>query len=122
MDWFQYAKDYAPKIAEEFGVTQEPQIAAPDKVTNFPIGKVGEKEKQAIVIAQPKPFFCRSSFFNPEEDEDNLNLGDLLNQSIRENMGAGRSAAAIFFDVNNHPQGYKIIGNYAEKGNSIQVK
>jgi hypothetical protein len=122
MSLFQYAANRVPEIAEEFGVIQQPQIATPAKVNSFPIGKVGDKEKKAIQIAQPKPFFVRSSFFNPEENEDNLNLGDLLNQSIRENMGAGRSASAIFFDVNNHPQGYKIIGNYSLNGNVIQVK
>jgi WD40 repeat protein/uncharacterized caspase-like protein len=122
MSLFQYAANRVPEIAEEFGVIQQPQIATPSKVNSFPIGKVGEKEKKAIQIAQPKPFFVRSSFFNPEENEDNLALADLLNQSIRENMGAGRSASAIFFDVNNHPQGYKIIGNYSLNGNVIQVK
>jgi WD40 repeat protein len=122
MSLFQYAANRVPEIAQEFGVIQQPQIATPSKVNSFPIGRVGEKEKKAIQIAQPKPFFVRSSFFNPEENEDNLNLADLLNQSIRENMGAGKSASAIFFDVNNHPQGYKIIGNYTLNGNTIQVK
>ena len=118
MTLFQYACDKVPELAQGIGGVQTPVLAVPDGGASFEIGIIGPGVK--ISVAQEKPMFTRSNF-QDENFGDALGLVQALEDHFRQITVKGAKAELIYVDVNESENAYSIRGNYAVKGDVVEI-
>jgi ankyrin repeat protein/uncharacterized caspase-like protein len=117
---FQHSADYVPKLAENIGGVQKPQIRYPMGGQSFDIGRVTDKVQEKITLAEPKPLFLRSTFTPYQSFRDNLGLSELIDNKLR-NYSASRDGSLVFVDATNYPKAYSLNGRYKEQENSLKA-
>lgn len=123
---FQYAADQVPELARNIGGIQRPQIAAP-KGASFDIGQLTEEDKPKVPLAMIMPLILRPLLFNPQENDDNLNLSIELRRALTaESYVTGRGEAsdfkAMFVDSDELPGAVRPTGTYTVQGKQVVVK
>jgi hypothetical protein len=120
--WFQYARERVPQLAKEIGGIQEPRIFQPYGAQSFDVGRLEAADKEAIPLAQAKPVFLQSAFFDEADFNDPLNLGQqvdaqLLDLSATRQRGRG----IVFIPVRDFPDGYYLRGAYSSHGQALRL-
>lgn len=122
---FEFAADRVPELARDIGRVQKPQVCSPFGGGSFDIGLVTEAEAKSIPLADAKPLFVRANFQDEKKMYDQLNLGKIVNESLR---GVTYRAATnpfeawlVYLDVPEFPNSYALNGRYTIKGDEITV-
>lgn len=122
---FEFAADRVPELARDIGRVQKPQVCSPFGGESFDIGLITASEAAAIPLADAKPLFVRANFQDDKKMFDQLNLGKIVNESLR---GVTYRAATnpfeawlVYLDVPEFPNSYSLNGRYAIKGDEITV-
>lgn len=122
---FEFAADRVPELARDIGRIQKPQVCSPFGGGSFDIGLVTESEAKSIPLADAKPLFVRANFQDEKKMYDQLNLGKMVNESLR---GVTYRTAVnpfeawlVYLDVPEFPNSYSLNGRYAIKGEEITV-
>lgn len=122
---FEFAADRVPELARDIGRIQKPQVCSPFGGGSFDIGLVTESEAKSIPLADAKPLFVRANFQDEKKMYDQLNLGKMVNESLR---GVTYRAAVnpfeawlVYLDVPEFPNSYSLNGRYVIKGEEITV-
>jgi WD40 repeat protein/uncharacterized caspase-like protein len=123
---FQYAADQVPRLAENVGGVQRPEIRAPlADMRSFAFGLITDADKREIPLALVKPLLLRPRLQNRELDYDNLELESLLREALRESSyitARGRDAATVVFvDADEMPDALRPSGSYVIAGQVITV-
>jgi WD40 repeat protein len=122
---FEFAADRVPELARDIGRVQKPQVCSPFGGGSFDIGLITASEAAAIPLADAKPLFVRANFQDDRKMYDQLNLGKIVNESLR---GVTYRAATnpfeawlVYLDVPEFPNSYSLNGRYTIKGDEIMV-
>lgn len=117
MTLFQHARNSVPKLAESIKQVQTPVIAAPKSGASFPIGI---KDKSvSISLPTPKPVVIRCNVQDRDNFDDNLGLGQALNDYFHGQNAKGAQAKLVYYDVAKFDDGYAIKGNYTVSGETV---
>ncbi len=122
---FEFAADRVPELARDIGRVQKPQVCSPFGGGSFDIGLITASEAASIPLADAKPLFVRANFQDERKMYDQLNLGKIVNESLR---GVTYRAATnpfeawlVYLDVPEFPNSYSLNGRYTIKGDEITV-
>ncbi len=110
--WFQYARDRVPQLANGLGGIQTPQICSPLNNESFDVAELDEKEKQQIPLAREKPVFIRSVFQEENNFADILGLGKNLDMLLNETSEKGRESNFLYIPVDDFPGSFQVLGRY----------
>ncbi len=120
--WFQYARDRVPQLANGLGGIQTPQICSPLNNESFDVAELDEKEKQEIPLAREKPVFIRSQFQEENNFADILGLGKTLDMLLNEISEKGRESSYLYIPVDEFPGSFQVLGRYEVNKEIITVK
>jgi WD40 repeat protein len=116
----QFARDRVPKLAEEIGRTQLPEIAAPYGSESFFIGLVTPQVH--IPVSSPKPVFLRSSFQDEDLFDDHLQIGRAFEDRLRDISSKGRRSSLLFSPISERPNSYSVSGRYSVRGEVVTMR
>jgi len=122
MQLFQFAADEVPKMAENIGGIQKPEVRVPYGGQSFDIGISDETVQEKIVLPSPKPVFVRSVFMNEDTYNDDLGLAQTLDEKFRNYSTAkGSEQKLIFIDAAKYTNAYSIKGRYKKTTGGYEV-
>ncbi len=122
MDLFQFAANEVPKLAENIGGVQKPEIRVPFGGQSFDIGISDSEIQNKITLPSPKPIFVRSSFQDQDTFNDDLKLSEKLDAELKEfSTARGEEQRLVFIDVSRFDEAYSIKGRYTKSGSSYVV-
>lgn len=123
-----YAVETVPLLAKNIGGIQKPEVEVPMGGTSFALGFIKtDEDKQQIPLAQVKPLILRPNFLNlnPDVLSDDLRIGSLLKERLREANYAvvrGRAnAGLVFVDIEEMPDAMRPSGGYVIEGELVKV-
>jgi hypothetical protein len=119
--WFQYARERVPQLAEGLGGIQTPQVYSPSGNQSFDIAELDEEEKKQVPLAAPKPVFIKSLFQEQERFTDILSLGRQLDNTLYEMSAQENKNPFLFLPVDEFPNAYQVLGRYVSTSNGIQA-
>ncbi len=117
--WFNAAEKTVSDMVRETGNRQEPQIVS---AGNFNIGVVDQEVMAGIKLADEKPLFTASNFQNDAIDDDDLEVSNLVNQSMNEISARGGDSQIAYVTASNSPDAWSLSGRYEVKGDEITIK
>lgn len=118
---FQYGRERVPELAEGIGGIQQPQVFSPYGEASFDIGEIGPQDKTRIPLAQAKPIVIISSLKDKETFDDILGIEKMVDDKLSELSSKGKDAPFVFINAKEFPEAYKLRGQYAVSGNSVEV-
>lgn len=121
MDWFQFAANKVPELAEEIGGIQKPEIRLPEEGKSFDIGRLSAADQEQIVIKSPKPVYVFSRFQDESSIYDRLNVGNVLDRKLIE-LSKTKDAPLVFVDEKDFSSAITIHGRYREANGLILAK
>ena len=122
MQLFEHSANTVPQLAKNIGGIQKPEVRVPYGGGSFDIGIVDVEVQNAINLPSPKPIFLRSSFQNEDTFNDDLNLSEQLDSSLRDlNAKDGNEQAIIFVDARKYSDAYSLKGRYQKLGEDYKV-
>jgi len=122
MQLFQFAADEVPRLAQNIGGIQKPEIRVPYGGQSFDIGISSEEVQKKIVLPSPKPLFVRSSFENENTFNDDLRLSEQVDDLLKEYGGTrGEKQSLIFIDAVRFVDAYSLKGRYAQSPDGYEV-
>ena len=71
VQWFQYARERVPQLADGLGGIQTPQVYSPAGNQSFDIALLDEEAKKNIPLAAARPVYIKSQF----QEEENFTYG-----------------------------------------------
>jgi WD40 repeat protein/uncharacterized caspase-like protein len=117
---FQYARDEVPKMAQEIGGIQAPQVASPGG-DSFDIGRMDRDTEKAVPLELVREMMVQSSFQDEEQFADVIKLSARFNQRLRaENEVAVRGQVA-FVDSDDFPDAWLLAGRYHQTPQGLVV-
>ncbi|MEM6380249.1 MAG: caspase family protein, partial [Bacteroidota bacterium] len=119
MNLFQYARDEVPQLAASIDGIQTPMLGFPDQGASFDIGIYNEGVE--IPLANKKPTFIRSNFQNELTFDDDLGIGNMIDQQLQAEAGKGAQSNFIFVDLNQKEGAYSIKGRYTKEDGQIKI-
>lgn len=120
--WFQYARDRVPQLANGLGGIQTPQICSPLNNESFDVAELDDKEKQQIPLAREKPVFIRSLFQEESNFADILGLGKTLDILLNETSEKGRESNYLYIPVDDFPGSFQVLGRYELNNQVINAR
>ena len=123
--WFQHAVDEVPLLSQDVGGIQKPIVAAPSG-TSFDVGEVDDAIKQAIHLANAKPFLLRPQLQDPDQMDDELELSAALRKRLNDETyvvtrGTQAPLSAVFVDTDDLPGAIRANGSYHVVGSAVTV-
>ncbi len=118
MNLFQYCADEVPRLAENIGGIQKPELRVPYGAESFDIGLVDESVNKKIELPTPKPIFLRSIFQDEDTFGDPLELSDRLDSLLKNGEG---DTKVIFVDATKFTDGYSLHGRYKKTDDSYEI-
>ena len=122
MGLFQFCADNVPKLAENIGGIQRPEVRVPYGGQSFDIGLATEETRNRIELPSPKPLFVRSSFQNDDTFNDDLRLSDEINTGLKEySFTREGKVDLIYVDAVRYSEAYSLKGRYKKMQNGYSV-
>lgn len=121
MQWFQYARERVPQLADGLGGIQTPQVYSPAGNQSFDIALLDEAAKKQIPLASAKPVFIKSIFQEEENFADQLQLGTRIDNLLSDQAILNKKSGFLFFPVTDFPDAYQILGRYRQGPDSISA-
>ncbi len=118
MSLFQYCTDEVPRLAENIGGIQKPELRVPYGAESFDIGLVDEAVNKKIELPTPKPIFLRSIFQDEDTFGDPLELSEHLDALFKNGEGDSK---VIFVDAMKFTDGYSLRGRYKKIKDFYQI-
>ncbi|MCH8073495.1 MAG: caspase family protein [Proteobacteria bacterium] len=119
--WFGYAADRVPEIAENIGGIQRPQVAMPTGTGSFDVARLTETERGQIELQQPLPFVIRAIFQLDGPPLDPLDLTPQVNAALRDVSSRGAQTPWVFVDTSEYADGYQLSGRYSVNTTTDEV-
>ncbi len=120
LDLFQFAANKVPELAEEIGGIQKPEIRVPEDGKSFDIGRLSPADRDAIILAAPKPVYVHSRFQDESAIFDRLDLSELVDQQLLE-LSKQDDAPIAFVDDKSFSGATLINGRYSESNGLIKA-
>lgn len=120
--WFQYARDRVPQLANGLGGIQTPQVCSPLNNESFDVAELDESEKMKVPLAREKPVFIRSQFQEQEQFVDQLQIGKKLDILLNETSAKGSESSFLYIPVDEFPDAYQVVGRYQVKEGTISAR
>ncbi|MEY4751561.1 MAG: hypothetical protein RIQ60_3775 [Pseudomonadota bacterium] len=127
-----YVADQVPLLARGIGGIQKPYVASPGsgavtgKVSaSFDIGRLGPDERRQIVLHSPRPLLLTPRLQNTATIEDDLKLGALLRDRLRETSHAlarGAAAPIVYVEADEMAGAIQLSGLYTVNTPGLQVQ
>jgi WD40 repeat protein len=121
IQWFGYAADRVPEIAENIGGIQRPKMAMPKGTGSFDVARLTEVERAQIELQQPLPFIIRSIFQLDGPPIDPLDLTPRVNTALRDVSSRGTQMPWVFVDTSEYVGGYQLSGRYSVNSATDEV-
>lgn len=120
MNWFQFAADEVPKLAEDIGGIQKPEIRAPYGARSFDIGVIDEEAQRQIKIPEPKPLFVKSVFSDENTFNDDLRIAERVDEKFQSVQS--RDGSIVFINTTRFPNAYSVKGRYVKQGTLMKAQ
>ncbi len=123
----QYARDEVPRLAQDIGGSQNPEILTPAQAESFDIGLMSEETQGKIRLATPVPMVLSPIFQDPETLDDQLKLGSLVAAEMRQ-LSAGLTRgeeslpAVAYVDSADMAGAIRPRGGYRVENNRVELK
>ena len=117
--WFQYARDRVPQLANGLGGIQTPQVCSPQNNESFDIAELDDKEKLAVPLARERPVFIKSIFQEEDQFTDILSVGKATDNVLHQSETRGVANNFLFIPVDDFPGSYQVLGRYKWNGTAI---
>ena len=119
VQWFQYARERVPQLADGLGGIQTPQVYSPAGNQSFDIALLDEEAKKNIPLAAARPVYIKSQFQEEDNFADQLRLAGTLDNLLTEKSSQNKKAGFIFFPVDEFPGAYQVFGRYRIQQDTI---
>lgn len=115
--WLNYAANRVESLKTEVGLSgvQRPEFKRATKGSTFDIGVLSPDKKGFIGLKPPMPIVIVGSFELDEEDP--LNLEAAVTAAMRETR-----TLKPWFNVQKHPNVYRMAGSYSLEGEKVRVR
>jgi hypothetical protein len=117
---FQYTRDEVPKLAQEIGGIQAPQVAAPSG-DSFDIGQMLEADQRAVPLAAVREMMVQSDFQDEEQMADVVKLSARFNQRLRAENAVSVRGQLAYVDSDDFPDAWRLAGRYHQTPQGLQV-
>lgn len=123
---FNYAANTVPILAKNIGGIQKPEIKIPEGGTSFALGLIKtDEDRKLIPLALVKPVILRPNFQNQDEFDDNLRIGNLLRDRLREASYAvvrgDAHSGLVFVEADEMPDAFRPVGRYLVEADLVRV-
>jgi len=118
-----HAEDAVPRLAEQVGGVQRPQIFQPGReAQSYDIGLLEPADRGRIPYSSELPVFVRSNFQDDEQMRDRLRLAERFDLRLRL-ADRERQGVAFWENVREAPGAYQVVGRYRlTEGGAIRVQ
>jgi hypothetical protein len=117
---FQFTRDEVPKLAQEIGGIQAPQVAAPSG-DSFDIGQMLEADQRAVPLAAVREMMVQSDFQDEEQMADVVRLSARFNQRLRAENAVSVRGQLAYVDSDDFPDAWRLAGRYRRTPQGLQV-
>jgi hypothetical protein len=83
---------------------------------SFDIAKISAEARAHIPFVAPLPLVVRRPFFEQEDMDDTLGLGEAVDRALAERAADMRRAPFVFVEGGKFSGAYRLLGRYAAQG------
>lgn len=118
---FNFASQKVPELASEIGGIQKPEVRVPNDLSTFDIGELGPEQRKQIVLKANRPAVAASAFQNEATFSDDLQLGELIDQRLKQAESQNSEEGVMFVDTKTFPEAFVVRGRYSESDEGLNA-
>ncbi len=118
---FNFASKKVPELASEIGGIQKPEVRVPNDLRTFDIGELSTELRSQIVLKSSRPPVAASAFQNEATFTDDLQIGELIDQRLKQIERGNSDKGLLFVDQKSFPEAYVVRGRYSETTTGISA-
>jgi len=120
--WFKFAAEKVDEMAKENGERQEPKTFGNGDAAGIDVGMIDASVLDKIVLSSKKPVFGKSIVIDTDITDDDLGIGELIEDQLVKLSFQGKSSKLVFISNSHGTDTFKLNCQYKKNGETIKGK